>query len=162
MPLAYESKLLKKLAEEQERKALNEAYEAAKPFLDYWMRERDRLQRRKRPTGRCVSFPFFHGRYGLWEIHLPWNPQIMQEDAAKWAAEREAEANKAVMDVITGKARPGWLRRILDRIGSGEDLGPDDCPRCKGTGYLGPITALNVCPKCNGEGWIDEDEDGEA
>ena len=146
MPLAHESKLLKRIGEEREHKALKEAYEAAKPFLRHWMRLRDRMaQRPKGIVGTHVEFPFFVGGEGLWTIRLPWTVAQQEAEAAKRAAKKRRR-----------------LRRMLKSIMSTDGPVSDDgiCPKCKGLGEVVTRIDSEQCPDCGGDGWMpDEGED---
>lgn len=161
MPLAHESKLLVELRKKERQEQLREAVKAAEPLFNYFREERDRIQMERGGIGVRLSIPIAILGDGLWGFEIPWNRAIRLAQAARKAEEQKAIANQGFMDEITGRKK-GWLRRLLDRIRS------DDCPRCKGLGFLTSPDATSgsagtyTCPRCNGEGWIDEDEDGKV
>jgi len=97
----------RRVEEKKRRQELTVAYEAAKPFLDYWRLERDRWQRSHGSKGVSVSFPFLHDDGGgacFWSIVVPMSLKLMKE---------EAQAENFVRDLLSedeasDARRPWW------------------------------------------------------
>ena len=88
-----ESKLWKELERKREREELIAAYEAAKPFLDYWRRKRDEHQDLRGGIGHSISFPFMC-EDGAWEITVPWKwDELSRARHALWDEMLAAEVS---------------------------------------------------------------------